>query len=161
MPRTDNEVRVTPSVLDRLLDYEPEISREPIASRAKSLREFKQAVKRDLEWLLNTRQVAEEFPPEMKQVRHSLAAYGLPDFSNVSTKNPTDQKQMLHQIEEAISFFEPRLEDVVVTLEPSRDTERAMHFHIDARLRVEPAPEPVMFDTVLQLGSGQYVVQGE
>jgi type VI secretion system protein ImpF len=161
MPRIDNEVRVTPSVLDRLLDYEPELSREPIASRAKSLRELKQAVKRDLEWLLNTRQMPEEVPSDLKQVRNSLAVYGLPDFSNVSTKNPKDQKQMVHQIEEAIRIFEPRLEDVVVTLQPSRDTERAMRFHIDARLRVEPAPEPVMFDTVLQLGSGQYIVQGE
>jgi type VI secretion system protein ImpF len=161
MPRTDNEVRVTPSVLDRLLDYEPEISREPIASRAKSLRELKQAVKRDLEWLLNTRQVAEELPPDLKQVRNSLAAYGLPDFSNVSTQNPADQKNMLREIEDAIRIFEPRLENVVVTLEPTRNTERAMRFRIDAHLKIEPAPEPVMFDTVLQLGSGHYVVQGE
>jgi type VI secretion system protein ImpF len=161
MPRTDNEVRVTPSVLDRLLDYEPEISREPIASRAKSLRELKQAVKRDLEWLLNTRQIAEELPPDLKQVKHSLAAYGLPDFSNVSTQNPTDQKNMLREIEDAIRIFEPRLENVVVTLEATRVTERAMRFRIDAHLKVEPAPEPVMFDTVLQLGSGQYVIHGE
>ncbi len=34
MPRTDNEVRITPSVFDRLIDYEPELSREPIASRS-------------------------------------------------------------------------------------------------------------------------------
>ena len=161
MPRTDNEVRVTPSVLDRLLDYEPELSREPVASRAKSLRELKQAVKRDLEWLLNTRQLAEEVPPDLKQVKHSLAVYGLPDFSNVSTQNPADQKKMLREIEDAIRIFEPRLEGVVVTLEPPRPTERAMRFRIDAHLKVEPAPEPVMFDTVLQLGTGQYVVQGE
>ncbi|HEY0007063.1 MAG TPA: type VI secretion system baseplate subunit TssE [Pyrinomonadaceae bacterium] len=161
MPRTDNEVRITPSVLDRLLDFEPEMSRESAASRSKSLRDLKQAVRRDLEWLLNTRQVADGLPAGLKEVNRSLAAYGLPDFSNVSTQNPSDQKLMRREIEDALRIFEPRLEDVVVTIEPTRSTERAMRFRIDARLKVEPAPEPVTFDTMLQLGTGQYIVQGD
>jgi type VI secretion system protein ImpF len=148
-------------VLDRLLDYEPEMSREAIASRAKSLRELKQAVRRDLEWLLNTRQLVGGVPDELKEVSHSLAAYGLPDFSNASIQNVHDQKRMRRYIEDAIRIFEPRLEDVEVTFEPTRTTERAMRFRIDARLKVEPAPEPVTFDTMLQLGTGQYVVQGD
>lgn len=161
MPRTDNEIRVTPSVLDRLLDFEPELSREPVASRDKSLRQLKQAVKRDLEWLLNTRRVATEISSDLKEVSRSLANYGLPDFSGVSIENPAEQKRMRHEIQETIEIFESRLESVVVTLEPKRDTERALRFRIDARLKVEPAPEPVSFDTVLQLGSGQYSVQGD
>ena len=161
MPRTDNEVRVTPSVLDRLLDFEPELSREPVASRAKSLRQLRQAVRRDLEWLLNTRRVATEIPSDLKEVNRSLANYGLPDFSGVSIENPGEQKRMRREIEETIDTFESRLENVVVTLEPVRDTERALRFRIDARLKVEPAPEPITFDTVLQLGSGQYSVQGD
>lgn len=161
MPRTDNEVRITPSVLDRLLDYEPELSREPIASRAKSLRQLKQSVKRDLEWLLNTRRMVEKLPSELKEVGQSLAAYGLPDFSSLSVESPADQKRLRREIEDTIRIFEPRLDDVVVTVEPVRETERVLRFRIDARLKIEPAPEPVTFDTMLQLGSGQYTVQGE
>jgi type VI secretion system protein ImpF len=159
MARTDNEVRITPSVLDRLLDYEPELSREPVSSRAKSLRQLKQAVKRDLEWLLNTRRYAEELSDELKEVNNSLAAYGLPDFTTVSVKNPGDQKLMRRALESAIRVFEPRLEDPVVTLEPIDGIQRVMRFRIDARLKMEPAPEPVTFDTVLQLGTGHIVVQ--
>lgn len=161
MPRTDNEVRITPSVLDRLLDFEPELSRESIASRAKSLRQLKQSVKRDLEWLLNTRRTVEELPPDLKEVNQSLAAYGLPDFSSLSVQSPADQKRLRREIEDTIHIFEPRLEDVMVTIEPVRETERVLRFRIEARLKVEPAPEPVTFDTLLQLGSGQYIVQGE
>jgi type VI secretion system protein ImpF len=161
MSRTDNEVRVTPSVLDRLLDFEPELTREPLASRAKSLRQLKQSVRRDLEWLLNTRRVATEIPADLKEVSRSLANYGLPDFSGISIENPAEQKRMRREIQETIATFESRLENVVVTLEGKRDTERALRFRIDARLKVEPAPEPVTFDTVLQLGSGQYNVQGD
>jgi type VI secretion system protein ImpF len=157
--RTDNEVRITPSVLDRLLDYEPELSREPPASRAKSLRQLKQSVKRDLEWLLNTRRYAEELSPELKELNESMAVYGLPDFTAASVKSPGDQKMMRRSLENAIRIFEPRLEDLIVTLEPLDGIERVMRFRIDARLKVEPAPEPVTFDTVLQLGSGQIIVQ--
>ena len=161
MARTDNEVRVTPSVLDRLLDYEPELSREPLPSRAKNLRQFKQSIRRDLEWLLNTRQIAEGLPPELKETNDSLAAYGLPDFTTLSIESAADQKQIKREIEETIRRFEQRLENVVVSFEPGRPTERVLRFRIDARLKVDPAPEPITFDTVLQLGSGQYLVRGE
>jgi type VI secretion system protein ImpF len=161
MSRADNEVRITPSVLDRLIDYEPEKSREAVASRAKNLRQMKQALRRDLEWLLNTRQTAEDISSELAEVNRSLAIYGLPDFTTANIKNPADQTRLRRALESAISIFEPRLEDVTVTIDVMRDIDRVMRFRIDARLRVEPAPEPVTFDTMLQLGSGEYIVRGE
>ena len=94
MNRFDNEIRITPSVLDRLIDYEPELSQEPAASRARSLRELKQAVRRDLEFLLNTRQVAGGLPVGLKEVNKSVAAYGLPDFSNVNVNSPDEQMRL-------------------------------------------------------------------
>ncbi|MEJ7618547.1 MAG: type VI secretion system baseplate subunit TssE, partial [Pyrinomonadaceae bacterium] len=65
------------------------------------------------------------------------------------------------EIEMAIAIFEPRLSDVSVYIEPMSETERMLRFRIDARLLVDPAPEPVTFDTALQISSGQYVIQGE
>jgi type VI secretion system protein ImpF len=159
MARGDNEVRVMPSVLDRLIDYEPEVSREPAASRSKSVRQLKQSVKRDLEWLLNTRQVALELSPELREVNDSLAAYGFPDFSTININDPESRKRLLRSIEAAISVFEPRLDNVIITFEPMQDNQRMMRFRIDAHLKVEPAPEPVAFDTKFFLNSGQYVVR--
>ena len=161
MARTDNELRVTTSVLDRLLDYEPEITREPIASRSKNLRQLKQSVQRDLEWLLNTRQVAGGLPPELKETNNSVAAFGLPDFTTLSIDSADDQKFIKREIEEAVRRFEQRLEGVVVSIEPVLPTERVLRFRIDARLKIDPAPEPITFDTVLQLGSGQYQVRAQ
>jgi type VI secretion system protein ImpF len=161
MARTDNEVRVTNSVLDRLLDYEPEMTREAVASRSKSLRELKQSVRRDLEWLLNTRQVAGGVPSELKETTNSVAAYGLPDFTHLSIDSVADQKFIKREVEEAVRRFEQRLENVVVSVEPVRSTERILRFRIDAHLRIDPAPEPITFDTVLQLGNGEYTVRAE
>src|SRR5205085_12148684 len=107
----ERDVGVTIAVLGRLRDYEPEITREPVASRAKSLRQLKQSVRRDLEWLLNTRQTVGGAPPDLKELSNSLAAYGLPDFSNLSTESADDQKRMQREIEDAVRIFEPRLED--------------------------------------------------
>ena len=160
MARNDNDVGVGLSVLDRLIDYEPVNSRDPVSSRSKNLKQLKDAVRRDLEWLLNTRQVV-GLPTDLKELNQSLAAFGLPDFANLSAGQIEDQKRMRSDIEEAIQRFEPRLQDVVVTMQPSNSKERLMHFRIDGRLNVEPAPEPISFDTVLQLVSGQYVIKEE
>jgi type VI secretion system protein ImpF len=161
MPKQTQEVRITLSVLDRLVDYEPDISREPPASREKSMRILKQAVRRDLEWLLNSREPLLDIPPDLEELNQSIAAYGLPDFSSMTVKNTADQSQMRRLIEEKLRIFEPRLIDPVVSMEPPRDLDRAVRFRINARLRVDPAPEPVTFDTTLNLYSGQYEVRGE
>jgi type VI secretion system protein ImpF len=161
MSRHDNEIRITPSVLDRLIDYEPAVSHEPLASRSKSLRQLKEAVKRDLEQLLNTRQSGDWLPADLKELNNSLAAYGLPDFSAVSIKSPAEQTRLRRALEAAIATFEPRLEDINITLLPLAGLQRSLHFRIDARLKIEPAPEPVTFDALLQLSSGQYLVRGE
>ncbi|MBV9928140.1 MAG: type VI secretion system baseplate subunit TssE [Acidobacteria bacterium] len=159
MSRTFYESRIKPSVLDRLIDEEPGVSHDPEEQRPPDLRQLKQAVIRDLERLLNTRRAVTGVPADLKEVNNSLAVYGLPDFTTYSSKNPADLKRMGRAIEDAISTFEPRLENVVVTVEPVSEIERAMHFRVDASLRVKPVPVPVTFDTSLQLGSGWYVVQ--
>ena len=120
---------------------------------------MKQSVQRDLEWLLNTRQVAGGLPSELKETNNSVAAFGLPDFTNLSIDSADDQKFIKREIEEAVRRFEQRLEGVVVSIEPVRPTERVLRFRIDARLKIDPAPEPITFDTVLQLGSGEYQVR--
>ena len=158
MARIDNEIRITPSVLDRLLDFEPELSSEAPKSRSKSLRDLKTSVRRDLEWLLNTRRYVGEVAETLEETNKSVAVYGLPDFTSASARNASEQKRLVKQIETAIKVFEPRFLDLKVTLEPIDGYERALRFRIDARLDVEPVPEPITFDTVFQLGSSEFSV---
>jgi type VI secretion system protein ImpF len=160
MPRIDEEIRINLSVLDRLVDFEPEVTSEPPASRSKALRQVKQALRRDLEWLLNTRRVL-EVPDELPLLADSLLAYGLPDFTNLSVKNAEDQHDLTHAIEVTLKRFEPRLEDIVVSVANASVLERAFRFRIEARLRIDPVPEPISFDTTLQLGSGNFAVKGD
>jgi type VI secretion system protein ImpF len=159
MSRKDNETRVTPTVLDRLIDYEPKMSQEAPKSRSKSMRELKQSVKRDLEWLLNARSYPGEIDEKLEEVPKSVLAYGLPDFTGVSVRSHKEMADLTKALERAIKHYEPRFLDLKVKLEPIANTNRELKFHIEAFLNVEPTPEPVAFDTVLELGSGDFEVK--
>jgi type VI secretion system protein ImpF len=55
MPRWEPEQSVSLSFLDRLIDLDPKVASDGPPSRAKSVRQLKASLRRDLEWLLNTR----------------------------------------------------------------------------------------------------------
>ena len=156
---SENEIKVTPSLLDRLIDYEPRESRESPKSRSANLRELKAAVRRDLEYLLNSRCFPDEIPESLQELNKSVALYGLPDFTKNNIKNHNEQRKLTEQLEWAIRTFEPRLMDLEITLDPVNDIERSLRFRILAQLKVDPIPEPIAFDTVLQMGSGEFDVK--
>src|SRR4051812_27907091 len=160
MPRPDADQLLVASVLDRLIDHEPRISTEPPVGRSRVLAQFKDAVKRDLEWLLNSKQSPGP-PPRLPHLEASLLTFGLPDFTARGLASPRDQERLRTAIEDAIRRFEPRLTAVVVTTVGGRELDRTIRFRIDAMLRVEPDPEPVTFDSVLELGSQAFTVQGD
>lgn len=162
MAKPDSDLTVTPSLIDRLIDRELAAGSDPYTTRAQSIRQLKAALRRDLEWLLNTRRNPEAAPESLAEVSHSLYNYGLPDFSSLSLNSPRDRGQLLVQLEKTVALFEPRLLDVRVTMiEAPGSNSRTVHFQIEGLLQMDPAPEQVSFDTTLQLSSGEYQIRGE
>ncbi len=157
MPKADDDIRASPSVLDRLVGD----SGGEAVDRRYELRDLKRAVARDLEALLNTRrEMLNDLPTEYVESTRSLLTYGLPDFSALNLSNQTDRTQVRRMLEEAIAESEPRLERVRVSIEEPRPFDRGLRFRIEAVLRVKPAPEPVTFDAVLQLATQECRVEG-
>jgi type VI secretion system protein ImpF len=160
--RAELERTVTQSVLDRLIDEEPRERLDAPASWAASVRALKQAVRRDLGWLLNTRRIYEPIPEDYDELQSSLYAYGFPDISSMDRDSPRTRERLMRLIEQTIRTFEPRLTNVRVELVPTEEgTLREMHFLIQALLRMDPNPEPVVFDTMLDMSTGDYDVRGE
>ena len=159
MPPSDKEGPVTLSVLDRLIDLEPERKQEAPLTRAQALRELRAALRRDLEWLFKTRATIEEPPESLREVERSVYTYGIPDTSILTLKSIKDQELLARSIRTAITHFEPRLQAAKVTIEPASDDVRGIHFNIEGLLRMDPAPEPVFFDTLLEPSSGEYTVK--
>lgn len=156
-----------PSVLDRLIDVESGGTSE---QRGYTERQLADAVRRDLEELLNTRRPTFESLgiEDEPHVAKSIIGYGLPDFTNLRSLNDEDRSGIGKQIAEAIEAFEPRLTDVVVHMRDPRKLKEelkerfqmtAVYFHIEAKLRMDPCP-PVSFDTMLELTQGRHRISG-
>ncbi len=63
-------------------------------------------------------------------------------------------------IEQTIRQFEPRLAQVRVILIDSDNTQDAtLRLRIEALLRIEPAPEPIVFDTLVDPATAEVQVK--
>lgn len=161
MPTPQHDQPLVPSVLDRLLDDEPELGRETSKSRTQVLRELKLTVRRDIESLLNTRWRCVQWPPNLDELEVSLVNYGIPDFTGLNMGIAYDREQFRRTLEIIIRSYEPRFKKVDVRLIESSDKlDRTLRFRIDALLHAEPAPEPVVFDTALEPTTLQFEVKG-
>lgn len=118
-----------------------------------SLRQLKQSVRADLEDLLNSRLRCLSPPAGLDQLDHSLVNYGVPDFSGLALGSPDDRERFRQAVEGAIAKFERRLANVrLVISNPQQPEDRILRFRIEAELRTEPMPEPVVFDSVVDPG---------
>ncbi|HEU4628437.1 MAG TPA: type VI secretion system baseplate subunit TssE [Gemmatimonadaceae bacterium] len=154
------ERTVQQSVLDRLMDDEPRLAGDPSMTWSDSVRALKQTLRRDLEWLLNTRRTPQPAPEACEEVRQSLYRYGLPDVTSLHRDAPDTPARLALEVEEAIALFEPRLAGARVSLvEDDAGGERRIHFVIEAMLRMDPTPERVVFDTVLDVAKNEFEVQ--
>lgn len=162
MPAIKTDQPLTPSVLDRLLDFEPDLSRESPRSRHQLLRDVKLSVRRDLENLLNTRARCIPWPPGLKEVQQSLVNYGIPDLSAGSLATEKERHAFCRVIEAVIGRFDRRLQKLVVRLiDTAEPLDRTVRFQIDATLHAEPAIEPISFESALKLATGIFEVKGK
>jgi len=160
--RPQSSAAVTLSVLDRLTDADPKSkSRNAQLTRAESVRAFKAGVRRDLEWLLNTR-CKPEGAEALSLAEKSILDYGLPDFSSYSLASPKDQAKLIRILQAAIATFEPRLANVrIVQLDVASTGTRSIRVRLEGMLMMDPAPEWISFDTTLQLTTGDFQIREE
>ena len=139
---------ITPSLLDRLTDEDLGLVRDPPKVYSKKLRDYKESVLRDLSGLLNSR-LPELVAPEYPRCAASILGFGLLDISSRAAQSPADRDRIGLELQATIERYEPRLRDVRVTTVQTQQMESQLHFSVGALLQVDPEPEPVYFDTVL------------
>src|SRR5262245_14853434 len=114
MARREQVFRFQHSLWDRLTDPAL-IPGEDIAPTASGeIERIKQEVRRDLEWLLNSRSLSREIPPGLKELEHSVIRYGLPDLSGLNLANPKERERFQSVLAAVIRDFEPRLDRIEV-----------------------------------------------
>jgi type VI secretion system protein ImpF len=152
--------RLQPSLLDRLTDLQPEKQKESISQQSLSQSQFKDAVIRDLGWLLNSvaLDVCEDLD-KYDEVQRSVLNYGLPDLSGHTTST-VDVRSMEKSIRMAIQQFEPRIirNSLKVKVHSSHDemSHNSMVFEISGAVFGQPSPFQVVLKSDFDLESGEF-----
>ena len=154
MARGKSEILITQSLVDRLTDTDqwPE-------TRAASVAMYRDSMKRDLEWLLNTRKPV---LPELESYPLTAASvlnYGLQDLHSFDGSAGREQNALTLAIEKCIRTFEPRIVQPHVFLTRTDMLSRSLRFHIEGQIVYETMEEEIKFDTVLEMISGEYEVK--
>lgn len=158
MPLRDGRLPVVSSVLDRLTSAPASGTIGSV--RPGTLAALSLSIQRDIESLLNTRREETLVPSGYPASAASLLNFGLPDLSVYPLKTASGQNRLRRDIEAALRVFEPRLAGVSVALEGWDEVKPVLRFRVEAVLKVEPSPEPVVFDTEFSLESGQFSLKG-
>ncbi len=151
MARVDKKKKLRPSILDRLIDNEPDTNLELDPDQHQKLKQLRNSVRRDLENFLNTRYKVMEPDIEFTQVQKSLLNYGLPDLATVNISDKEKRIEFIQRLENILIEYEPRFKSVKVRYMDNTETsDRTLRFRIDATLYADPSPEMVVFDSILE-----------
>lgn len=154
--------RLQPSLLDRLIDDEPQKQVEAREKRVLSVRQLRESVKRDLAWLLNTTnyesgQSLEGFP----EVKSSVLNFGIPELAG-HLASDADVVAMETELREAVARFEPRILqptlNVKVVVSEREMSHNAMIFDIQGDLWAQPLPQHLYLKTEMDLETGDVAV---
>ena len=154
MARNKSDVLITQSLLDRLTDLDqwPE-------TRSASISMYRESLKRDVEWLLNTRQPVIPELEDYPATAASVFNFGLPDIHSFDGSKGKEQNALTVALEKCIRIFEPRISQPRVFLTRTDILSRSLKFHIEGQIVYENMNEEIKFDTTLELISGEYEVK--
>jgi type VI secretion system protein ImpF len=156
--------RLQPSLLDRLIDDDPANKVESIDQKILTKQALRQAVLRDLSWLLNATGYCpvldeKQFP----ETSRSVLNFGLPTMSGqyASTMQRASMEQALRQ---AILSFEPRilprtLEIQIVLEGYAMDSHNRVGLTIKGMLWAQPVPMEFLMRSRIDLEEGRFMVE--
>jgi type VI secretion system protein ImpF len=150
--------RLQPSLLDRLTDLAPDSKRETFEQQTLGWQQLRQAVLRDLAWLLNTTNLAAlEDLDTTPLAAASTVNYGIPGFAGLV--GTTDRMATLETgIAAAIRTFEPRIRPDTLAVRVRETTEDkptpAILFEISGELWAQPVPQQLFLETAIDLETG-------
>lgn len=133
----------------------------PFYSLKNTTIDFKEAIRRSIEKLLNTRCCFLEWPEKYKALERSVLSYGLPRFINEGLVSQQDKTTFCKQMETVISRHEPRLSDVKVThidADSTTTDEGKFCFTITGYISVTKQIEPFLFNSYFRQESSDFYV---
>jgi type VI secretion system protein ImpF len=154
-----SQERLQPSLLDRLIDDEPANSKESSERRVLSKTQLRQAVLRDLQWLLNSVQISPKLLVGAEHVKQSVVNFGLPALAG-ETATQVAHGDIEDAVRVALVRFEPRidsktLEVKVIMAGSILDTHNVLQLQIRGQLWSQPVPLELVMKAAIDLETGQ------
>ena len=154
--------RLQPSLLDRLTDSAPEHRRESLEQQTLTMTQLRQAVLRDLAWLLNTTNLgATEDLSLFPRVADSALNFGVPGFTGLIAESER-VADLEAAIADAIRRFEPRIRPETVRVQARAGDEnrigRSLIFEISGELWGQPVPQQLFLETEIDIETRLAVV---
>lgn len=153
--------RLQPSLLDRLTDEEPAQDQETRSRRVLSIQRLRESVLRDVAWLLNTTNLADDgLRDRYPDVAQSVVNYGLPDLAGL-TASAVDVAELESLVRQAILDFEPRIISKSLNVQAHAADEmnhNALVFEIHGELWAQPVPLELFMKTEIDLETGDFKV---
>jgi len=160
VPDLTTSETLQPSLLDRLTDEEPGKEVESRERRVLSLNRLREAVIRDLTWLLNSGNLESTGMLEgYEHAENSVINYGLRDLTGV-TESTVDISDLERAVRESVRRFEPRIlpDSLRVKVVEQADNLAAsgnrLAFEIEGDLWARPLPEHLYLQTEVDLEDG-------
>ncbi|PCK86527.1 type VI secretion system baseplate subunit TssE [Rhizobium sophoriradicis] len=148
------------SILDRLIDEAPDRAVDPPVNFVDQVREVREAIRRDLEALLNTRRCPTTPPTALFELRDALVSYGVDGIVSANLMTDQAKLKLAEAIERRVALFETRLADIRVTILKSRTmTERALRMRIQATFRLHEGMPPISFESTIDPSTQRVLVE--
>ncbi len=154
--------RLQPSLLDRLTDQNPEVKRENLDQQTLSMQALRQAVLRDLAWLLNSTNLATTDDLDATPlVGASTLNFGIPGFTGMIA-NSHSMQSLEAALEAAIRLYEPRIKPDTVRVRARDQGDEnplpALVFFIEGELWAQPVPQQLFLETSIEIETRMAIV---
>lgn len=136
---------ITQSLLDRLIDDNPEQAIDPAESEEEALFHYKAGLRRDLEALLNGKRPQIAALDRNPLLARSMVGFGLHDISTEDFSAAGARDRIRRMMAQCIREHEPRLSDVEVEMDEGATSE-GVRFRIVAVLKLTRDRDMVVYD---------------
>ena len=155
--------RVLPCLLDRLSNSKRRSDSNQTGSPFRvggiTVREFRQAVLRDLRWLFNTPiHVPEETIYEFPEVADSVVNFGTRDVTGICLAN-LEERALEQELKKSILRFEPRIKAGSLSIKATKvkdDSGNKITFELNGLLDIPPVPDEISAKTEIDLETGHF-----